>query len=108
MAAILGKPFVALMYDVKVHELVKILGMEAFAIDINQPFNPTTLTRKLLALNEQHISIPGALTSGSLKLREQLHTYFQMLNQRITLVNKKTPQPTRGELVIQPPATDRL
>ncbi len=107
-AAILGKPLMALIYDVKVYELVKILGMEAFAIDINHPFNPTTLTRKLLALNEQHTCITCDLTSGALKLREQLHAYFQMLNKRVTMADQKTSQTTLGGFVIQPPATDQL
>ncbi len=108
-AAILGKPLLALMYDVKVCELVKILGTEAFAIDINQPFKPATLTRKLLALNEQRPRITGALNSGALKLREQLHVYFPMLNKLVTMANKKTsPLALLGGYVTRPPVTDRL
>ena len=45
MAATLGKPFVALMYDVKVRELVSSLGMEAYSLDINHPFDPLALQR---------------------------------------------------------------
>lgn len=95
-AAILGKPFVALMYDVKVRELVKILKMEAFAIDINHPFNPATLTRKLLALNEQHARITDALNRRTSELRTQLRDYFQMLNQRITAEDRKASPPVQG------------
>ena len=44
MAAILGKPFVALMYDVKVAELVAGPAMHgAIRVDINHPFEPLRL-----------------------------------------------------------------
>jgi|GEM_PF-599441 len=87
IAAILHKPFVALMYDVKVRELVKLLGMEEFAVDINHPFNPITLTHKLLALTERQHHLSAHLQARASALSEQVRRYFQAINQQIMMVN---------------------
>jgi hypothetical protein len=43
IAAILGRPTVGLLYDVKVAELADQLGIRDRSIDINEPFDPAAL-----------------------------------------------------------------
>lgn len=83
IAAILGKPFVALMYDVKVNELIAGLDMNAFALDINHPFDPVTLkTLVEKALNE-YDAISAHLVQRSTAYRQALAQYFGALEGRL-------------------------
>lgn len=82
-AAILHKPFVSLTYDVKVRELAKMLGMDKFAIDINQPFASSTLTHKVLTLSEQQHRITTHLKERTSELGQQMRDYFKMINERV-------------------------
>jgi polysaccharide pyruvyl transferase WcaK-like protein len=84
IAAILHKPSLALMYDVKVRELVNLLEIDDFAIDINHPFDPATLTQQLLALTAQQQLLIAHLQLRTSELRQQLGRYFQSINQQIS------------------------
>ncbi len=81
MAAILGKPFYALLYDVKVRELVEGLGMSAHATDINHPFDPAALVDGIEAVLADAGTIGCHLTERSTALRQTLATYFAALEQ---------------------------
>lgn len=81
MAATLGKPLVALMYDVKVRELVASLGMEAYALDINHPFDPLALQRSIATVQQESTAIRDHLLQRSAVLRRELEAYFQGLLQ---------------------------
>lgn len=79
IAAILEKPFVALMYDLKVQELVTLFNTEEYAMDINQPFSPEALRDKILALLEnqkEHIDLVKSITAI---LRERVKENFDSL-----------------------------
>lgn len=89
MAAILNKPFLALMYDVKVSELVNGLGMNDYAIDINQPFAPEQLETRLSKLLDNTETVSSHLQCRSGTLRQELTEYFQTLNQRLALSRSK-------------------
>ena len=84
MAAILGKPFVALMYDVKVSELVAGLGMSAYALDINHPFDSRELEQRVIDALERYAEISCHLAERSSALRAELHEYFAALEARLT------------------------
>lgn len=83
MAAILGKPFYALLYDVKVRELVEGLGMRAHAIDINHPFEPAALVTGLERVLADAETISCHLVERSTALRQELATYFATLEARL-------------------------
>ncbi len=89
MAATLGKPFVALMYDVKVRELVSSLGMEAYAFDINHPFDPLALQRCIETLQQESAVVQTHLVQRSGTLRRELETYFQALVQSLDRKERK-------------------
>jgi polysaccharide pyruvyl transferase WcaK-like protein len=84
MAAIIGKPFVALAYDVKVAELVAGLEMEAFSININQPFDPNCIVELVNRAMGEVESMRGRLLVRSSELRGELDAYFNALALRLT------------------------
>ncbi|UCG22648.1 MAG: polysaccharide pyruvyl transferase family protein, partial [Chloroflexota bacterium] len=63
IAAILKKPFVALIYDVKVQQLVEFLGMDQYAIDINRPFDYELLANHILAVYKQRSQLTERVAS---------------------------------------------
>ena len=83
MAAILAKPFVALMYDVKVSELVDGLGMNDFALDINHPFDPLALAHRVDTALARYAEISCHLAERSTTLRSELAHYFAALESRL-------------------------
>lgn len=88
MAAILHKPVVALVYDVKVRELAKYLGVEDFAIEIDGSFCHAALANCVLTLDERQ-DVSSQLQARVSELREQLRSYFEMLNHQIACRTKK-------------------
>jgi polysaccharide pyruvyl transferase WcaK-like protein len=85
MAAILGKPFLALVYDVKVRELVAGLEMAAYAINVNQPFAPELLAQRAATLQQEAAAVQQHLLLRSTALRNELNDYFRLLRQRLAL-----------------------
>lgn len=83
MATIVGKPFYALLYDVKVRELVAGLEMSEHAIDINQPFDPAQLVEGIEAVWTQREQVSHHLISRSTALRKELAAYFVSIEQRL-------------------------
>jgi polysaccharide pyruvyl transferase WcaK-like protein len=83
MAAILGRPFLALMYDVKVQELVTGLGMNDYAFDINHPFDPLAMKDRVLALLLARREVSCHLVERSTALRQELDGYFATLEERL-------------------------
>ena len=83
MASILGKPFYALLYDVKVRELVAGLEMSDHATDINHPFDPARLVSGIETVWANREMISRHLTGRSTALREELATYFASVEQRL-------------------------
>jgi polysaccharide pyruvyl transferase WcaK-like protein len=83
IAAILQKPFVALIYDVKVQQLIEFLGMGQYAIDINQPFEHAVLTSHILDVYCERKKITEQVTSKADDARGTLGQYFETLNQQI-------------------------
>lgn len=82
-AAIIGTPFLALIYDTKVRQMAKILGMEAFGMEIDASFNAVAFAQKLHRLTEKATQIEGHLRKRTQKLREGLQTYFGSLARQI-------------------------
>jgi polysaccharide pyruvyl transferase WcaK-like protein len=80
MAAILGIPSFALMYDVKVQELVATLGIEAYSVDINQPFDPQDVAGRLGGLCANAVQAAAHLQARSVALRQELDGYFSELD----------------------------
>jgi polysaccharide pyruvyl transferase WcaK-like protein len=82
MAAILGKPFLALMYDVKVSELIAGLDMMAYALDINAPFDPLAFKNMAETVLRDSEAVREHLLERSAALRQELDAYFRALGQR--------------------------
>ena len=76
MAAILGKPCVALIYDVKVKELMAGLEMAPYGIDINHPFDPQVLKGMIEQVLREYGAVSKHLTVRSTTLRQELKRYF--------------------------------
>ncbi|BCX02733.1 MAG: hypothetical protein KatS3mg053_0671 [Candidatus Roseilinea sp.] len=85
IAAILGKPFVALTYDVKVRELVASLAMTSYALDVNAPFDPLAFKRAAEAALDDPASIQAHLLKRSATMRSELARYFSRLRQQLQL-----------------------
>jgi len=83
IAAILQKPFVALMYDVKVTQLAVYLGMCDFSIDINQPFGRDVLANYILDLMERREETAVSLKKQTTLAKQNLDTYFATIKQNI-------------------------
>jgi polysaccharide pyruvyl transferase WcaK-like protein len=76
IAATLGRASVALMYDVKVRELVEQLGLNDRAVDINRPFDPTSLADVILDTMDNAIGEGGRLAHRATALRAEAADYF--------------------------------
>lgn len=85
IAAILGKPFVALTYDVKVRELIAGLEMTSYALDANAPFDPLALKRMAEAALHESSAIRDHLLRRSSAMRSELACYFSRLRQQLQL-----------------------
>jgi polysaccharide pyruvyl transferase WcaK-like protein len=85
IAAILGQPFVALMYDVKVRELIVGLDMAAYALDVNAPFDPLAFKGLAEAALRESDAVRAHLLARSAALRQELAAYFDWLRQRLRL-----------------------
>lgn len=85
IAAILGKPFVALTYDVKVRELIAGLEMTSYALDANAPFDPLAFQRIAEAALHKSSVIRDHLLRRSSAMRSELACYFSRLRQQLQL-----------------------
>jgi polysaccharide pyruvyl transferase WcaK-like protein len=81
IATILERPFLSLMYDVKVRELTAGLEMLAYAIDINQPFVPERLVERLELLHREQQTVQAHLAGCAVALRHDLADYFGYVRQ---------------------------
>ena len=83
IAAILQKPFVALIYDVKVQQLIEFLGMAHYAIDINQPFEQTLLTDHITNAYYARAKLTKHVGTKAEEAQGTLGHYFETLNQQV-------------------------
>jgi polysaccharide pyruvyl transferase WcaK-like protein len=84
IAAILGKPFIALQYDVKVRSLVDILGVSDYAVDINTHFPETDIIQKTTHLIENRQKISLQLATQSQILHNEVAEYFNTIRAMLT------------------------
>jgi polysaccharide pyruvyl transferase WcaK-like protein len=83
LASILRTPFVALIYDVKVEQLANYLQMNAWSVNINQPFEAAELTNKVVQLISNQEAIIAKLTTQVTKAAGQLNSYFAFVNNEL-------------------------
>ena len=83
IAAILGKPCLALTYDVKVRELVATLDIQEHALEINLPFDPELLTDRADALLQAPDIASRHLIHRATTLRGEMDAYVRMLQQSV-------------------------
>ena len=83
IAAILGKPCLALTYDVKVRELVATLDIQEHALEINRPFDPELLTDRADALLKAPDIASRHLIHRATTLRGEMDAYVRMLQQSL-------------------------
>ncbi len=76
IAATLGRACVALMYDVKVQELVEQLELVDRAVDINTPFDPASLAAMIVAAADDAESEGSRLAGRAAELRADVSQYF--------------------------------
>jgi len=82
LSSILQKPFVALIYDVKVQQLTQFLEMERLAIDINRPFDGADLADNIVEALDRKQDIAKHLTGKVSQAAKQLHGYFNHVNEQ--------------------------
>lgn len=87
LSAILGKPFFGLIYDIKVKELIRYLGMLDHALDINQPFTAAALLAGFHAVHAQRREIGRQVSARANALRAELNVYFDEVRSRMGLVS---------------------
>jgi polysaccharide pyruvyl transferase WcaK-like protein len=83
VAAILGKPCLALTYDVKVRELVAMLNIQEHALEINRPFDPALLTDRAEALLRAPDIASHHLLHRAATLRSEMDAYVLNLQQHL-------------------------
>jgi polysaccharide pyruvyl transferase WcaK-like protein len=83
IAAILGKPFLGLMYDVKVRELVAGLEQSQFALDVNRPFTAADVSKRLTDLCARPEAVGADLARRAAEYRERLDGYFAGVNRLV-------------------------
>lgn len=76
IAATLGRASVALVYDVKVQELVEQLGLTDRAVDVNRPFDPAILAGMLLGALDDTDGEGRRLAARAAELRAEAADYF--------------------------------
>ena len=86
-AALMGKPLLPLIYDVKVREMAQLIGVAEFGLEIDATFSATKFERTFLLISDQIRQIENHLLGKTAALRKQTGTYFQALNQRIEKLN---------------------
>lgn len=79
LSSILGKPFLGLIGNFAIRELVDYLDMDAHSVDINSPHPVNELTRKIRSVFADHENIAAHLTERSALLRMKLDRYFTIL-----------------------------
>ena len=77
--AVMGKPFLPLVYDTKVREMAKILGMKTYALEINDDFSADMFAKTLLDLIDAREKIGERLQARTEVLRAELTNYFDEL-----------------------------
>ena len=85
-AAVLGTPFLPLIYDVKVRETVKILDMADFGLEIDESFNAERFSTALSKLIAQNGAVSEHLRVQTAALHAQLRGYFRVLNSEIAAI----------------------
>ena len=83
LSSILQKPFVALIYDVKVQQLTHFLEMDRLAIDINQPFEAVELVNNITMAIDHEREIVENLSIQVSEAAEQLSNYFASMNKQL-------------------------
>lgn len=80
LAAIVGRPVVALPYDVKVSQLTGQLGLDRRSFDVNRPFDPEALAGAILAAADD--SAESERLTGIAELnRQHLEQHFDQLRE---------------------------
>ena len=82
ISTILGKPYVGLVYDIKVQELVDYLGMSQNSLNINQPFESDLLLEKIKGVIKNKEEISKHLLNRKDELQKELASYFADIRQR--------------------------
>ncbi|QHC68017.1 hypothetical protein GSU68_16545 [Rathayibacter sp. VKM Ac-2759] len=76
LASVLGVPSYVLAYDVKVRELVSILGLDEWSVDINRPFDPGVLSERLVALLDRRAAVSESVAARADELRGETLAAF--------------------------------
>jgi polysaccharide pyruvyl transferase WcaK-like protein len=79
MAAVLGRPTIGLLYDVKVAELATQLGIDDRSVDINAPFDPTLLAASIIALAEAGNDEGARIRRRAEAHRRELDEHFRQV-----------------------------
>jgi len=80
-AAILNIPVLPLIYDGKVRELVKILGIDSFGLEIDAGFSTNTFEETFVKMLNQKSGLKQNIKKRTKYLQKQLEDYFQTLRE---------------------------
>lgn len=83
ISAVLGKPLLPLIYDVKVREMTHLLNMQEYGLEIDGNFNAARFERTLNDLVSQARQVENSLRQKAAAIRQQLQAYFREINKRI-------------------------
>lgn len=87
IASIIGKAVFGLAYDVKVQELLQILDITQYSVNINEPIVVTNLYTGLIYLLDHREEVEKHLLEHSQALREELDQYFADLHLQLNHYN---------------------
>lgn len=77
ISAVLGRPAVGLVYDVKVAGLVEQLGIADRSVDINEAFDPAWLANTIVRTVREAPAERARLADRTAELRRELHDHFE-------------------------------
>lgn len=81
LAAVLGVPPFALVYDQKVAELAAMLGIEHWSVDINEPFDADDLAQRLGELIRDRATVARQVTRVTAELHDRARRDFDRARQ---------------------------
>lgn len=82
IASIIGIPFVALEYDVKITSLARRLGMSDYSVDINRAFKPHDIADRTHNAFMNTADIKKSLAHSADGFKKELDEYFETIRSR--------------------------
>ncbi|MCK2037530.1 polysaccharide pyruvyl transferase family protein [Microbacterium sp. SSW1-49] len=90
IASIIGRPSFVLAYDVKVRELATTLELTPWSVDINEPFDVTAVSDRIIGVIDQRVVLGAQVAQRSAELREDARANFARARQWVARTRRRS------------------